>query len=227
LFILQWNGEFGRSGGFHEEELISMKIKRRLPVAVPLLASALALAAVAIPSAGADTPTTSTAPSPPAGANNTSKAPSGNSQLDSKNEWSIELSIKCKVAADCTGTTLGTFSAWISLNYGGQSGQAEFSETSHLEGSGAATGSQHFSDQINGWTIGPNGDFFITDETATFTGHQGGPPVIVHNPYPPYPLDSHIPAAAGHYNSTSLFGYTAPPGDNFQIQVTQHPAQSH
>ena len=34
-------------------------------------------------------------------------------------------------------------------------------------------------------------------------------------------FDTGIPAAAGHYSFQSLFGYAAPPGVNFQIQVVQ------
>src|SRR5262249_41930189 len=77
-----------------------------------------------------------------------------------------------------------------------------------------------------GWYIGQNGDFFITNETDTFTGH-GGPPVTVFDALPPYPHDLGIPAAPGHYDTTRLFGFTPPPAVTFHIQVTQLPQQSH
>lgn len=37
-----------------------------------------------------------------------------------------------------------------------------------------------------GWFAGPNGDFWITNETDTFTGRNGGPPVTLSDPFPPY-----------------------------------------
>lgn len=92
----------------------------------------------------------------------------------------------------------------------------------------AAAGAQHFAIDIAdlngqpGWYIGQNGDFFITNETDTFTGH-GGPPVTVFDAFPPYPHDLGIPAAPGHYDTTHLFGFPPPPGVTFQIQVTQVP----
>jgi len=90
-------------------------------------------------------------------------------------------------------------------------------------------GAQHFAVDIAdlggqpGWFAGANGNFFITNETDTFTGRSGGPPVTVSDAFPPYPHDLGIPATAGHFNTTQLFGFTPPPGVTFQIQVTQLP----
>jgi hypothetical protein len=98
-----------------------------------------------------------------------------------------------------------------------------------LQGGGPAAGAQHFAVDVAdlggqpGWFAGPNGDIWVTNATETFTGRSGGPPVTVFDGFPPYPSDTGIPAAPGHYNTTQLFGFTTPPGVSFQIQVTQLP----
>ncbi len=70
-----------------------------------------------------------------------------------------------------------------------------------------------------GWTIGPNGDFFLTGEIDTITGHTGGPPVTV--VIPSEFFDTGILAAPGHYSALTLFGMQGPPGTNFEIQVVR------
>src|SRR5260370_1701714 len=68
------------------------------------------------------------------------------------------------------------------------------------------------------WTIDPTtGDFVVTSEIDTITGHTGGPPITVTiaSQY----FDTGIPAASGHYSSQTLVGMQAPPGTNFEIQV--------
>jgi hypothetical protein len=43
------------------------------------------------------------------------------------------------------------------------------------------------------------------------------------NPFPPYPEDTGIPAAPGHYNTSSFLGFSPPPGVAFQVQVVKLP----
>jgi len=100
--------------------------------------------------------------------------------------------------------------------------------TSHLQG-GPADGAQQVAITVAdlggrpGWFVGPDGNFWITNETDTTIGRTGGPPVSVFDPFPPYPSDTGIPATPGHYNSTEIFGFTPPPGVHFMIQVTKVP----
>jgi len=51
----------------------------------------------------------------------------------------------------------------------------------------------------------------------TITGHTGGPPVTV--PIGPLPLDTGIPAVAGHFSTLMILGFTPPPGVTFVILV--------
>ena len=183
-----------------------MKIRRLAGAAALLLASALPLAATAVPSANADT-----------------------SSGYGKAEYQTAFSVNCDNPSICGGQNLGGFWGWSQFNVDG-TGNAQLNNCGHLEGGGPAAGAQHFADDIAdlngqpGWYIGPNGDFWITNETATFTGRNGGPPITVVDPTPPYPLDTGIPTAPGHYSTADLLGFTAPPGESIQIQVTKIPA---
>jgi hypothetical protein len=114
----------------------------------------------------------------------------------------------------------GGFWGWAQFNWDGTAdAQLTFCFNSRNGGFGA--GAQHFNADASGWTVGPNGDFFIAAETDTFTGHTGGPPVSAFDPNPPYPSDTGIPAAAGHYTAAQIFGFNPPPGVSIQIQVVK------
>lgn len=133
-------------------------------------------------------------------------------------QYQIGLSFNCNNVALC-GSSLGGFWGWAELD-SDNTGDAQLTGCQHFQGGGAA-GAQHFSSDVQGWFIGSNGDFFIVNELVTFTGRGGGPPVTVFDPTPPYPSDTGIPAAPGHYSAQTLFGMQAPPGTNFEIQVVK------
>jgi hypothetical protein len=138
----------------------------------------------------------------------------------SKAQYQIGFSENCDNPSFCGSQNLGGFWGWAQFNFDGTA-DAQLTGCSHLQGGGPAKGAQHFSADVPGWFIGSNGDFFITGEADTFTGRNGGPPVTVTNPFPPYPSDTGIPSAPGHYSAFKLFGFTPPPGVSIQIQVVK------
>ena len=137
------------------------------------------------------------------------------------------VSMNCDNPSFCGSQGLGGFWGSAQFNSDG-TGSAQLTVSGHLQGGGPADGAQHlasFVANLNGqpgWFVGPNGDIWVTNSTDTFTGRSGGPPVTIFDPFPPYPSDTGIPAAPGHYNTTQLLGLTLP-GVSFQIQVTQVP----
>jgi hypothetical protein len=138
------------------------------------------------------------------------------------------ISLNCNNPSFCGSDGLGGLWGSAQFNSDG-TGSAQLTGCSHLQGGGPADGAQSFANSVAnlngqpGWFVGPNGDIWVTNSTDTFTGRSGGPPVTMFDPFPPYPSDTGIPAAPGHYNTTQLFGFTTPPGVSFQIQVTQLP----
>jgi hypothetical protein len=137
-------------------------------------------------------------------------------------------SLGCNNPSFCGSLQLSSFRGTAQLNSDGTA-SGQLTAAGLVQGSGPGAGAQHFAVDVAdlggqpGWFVGPNGDFFITNETDTFTGRSVGPPLTVFDTFPPYPHDLGIPAAPGHYNTTELFGFTPPPGVTFQIQVTQLP----
>jgi hypothetical protein len=131
-------------------------------------------------------------------------------------QWQIALSFNCDNPAVC-GPNLGGFWGWAEFD-ADNTADAQLTGCGHLQG-GRGGGAQHMSVNGTGWTIGPNGDFFLTGEIDTITGHTGGPPVTV--VIPTEFFDTGIPAAPGHYSALTLFGMQGPPGTNFEIQVVQ------
>ena len=132
-------------------------------------------------------------------------------------QWQIGLSFNCNNVALCD-SQLGGFWGWAEFD-SDNTADAQLTGCQHFKGGGPA-GAQHFSSDVTGWHV-ESGDFFIDNEWVTVTGHTGGPPVTVYDPTPPYPFDTGIPAAAGHYSTRTLMGMQAPPGTNFEIQVVQ------
>ena len=144
-----------------------------------------------------------------------------------KAQWQIGLSANCNNPLVCGQDALGGFWGWAEFD-SDNTGDAQLAGCNHLVGPHVpgTSGAGHFSDEIDGWFIAPGSsgldDFWIESETATFTGH--GPPVTVFDPDPPYPMDTGIPAAPGHYSTAELLGFTAP-GVSFQAQVVQIPGR--
>jgi hypothetical protein len=133
-------------------------------------------------------------------------------------QWQIGMSFNCNNVAICGANGLGGFWGWAEFD-SDNTADAQLTGCQHFQG-GPAGGAQHISVDATGWTIDPTtGDFVVTSEIDTITGHTGGPPqtVVIPSEY----MDTGIPAAAGHYSPRTLFGMQAPPGTNFEIQVTQ------
>ena len=143
-------------------------------------------------------------------------------------EFHVVESLACNNPSFCGSLNLSGFHGSAQFNSDGTA-SGQLTALGLLQGGGPGAGAQHFAIDIAdlneqpGWFTGPDGDIFITNETDTFTGRSGGPPVTVFDAFPPYPHDLGIPAAPGHYNTTELFGFTPPAGVTFQIQVTQLP----
>src|SRR6266511_450004 len=139
--------------------------------------------------------------------------------------WQIGLSFDCNNPDFC-GPELGGFWGWNNC-YSDNTADADLTGCSHLQGRQApgSSGAGHFHDEATGWFIAPGitgmDDFWITGEEVTFVGH--GPPVTQTDPFPPYPMDTGIPAVAGHYDTPFFFGFDTPPGVAFQVQVVQLP----
>jgi hypothetical protein len=139
--------------------------------------------------------------------------------------YQTAFSFNCNNPAVCGSQNLGGFWGWAEFD-SDNTADAELVGCSHLQGGGPAAGAQHFEAEATGWFIALAADgsgrldFWVTGETDTFTGRHGGPPVSVTTPGP---TDTGIPATPGHYNVTSLFGFSAPPGFAIQIQVVKIP----
>jgi hypothetical protein len=139
--------------------------------------------------------------------------------------WQIGLSFNCNNRDLCLNPPfgIGGLWGWIEFDTGGE-GDATLAGCTHLSSDlGLLTGADYLRIEITNWTVGPAGTFIITDGTVTFAGvHTRGAPVTV-----PLSaafggvLDTGVPAVAGHYSYSSLFGFTPPPGVNFQIEVVQ------
>lgn len=178
-----------------------MKVKRLLWASVLALAPALPLALTAAASTSAHASTAG---------------------------FHAAISMNCNNPSFCGSGGLGGFWGSAQFNSDGTA-SAQLIGCSHLQGGGPAAGAQHFANTVAdlngqpGWFVGTNGDIWVTNSTDTFTGRSGGPPVTMFDPFPPYPSDTGIPAAPGHYNTADLLGFTPPPGVSFQIQVTQLP----
>jgi hypothetical protein len=136
--------------------------------------------------------------------------------------WQVALSFNCNNKKLC-GQELGGFWGWAEFD-ADNTADAELTGCGHLKG---YTGAQHISAEVDGWFTAPGDtglkDFWIESETDTLTGKDFNGPVTVHNPDPPYPSDTGIPAVAGHYSTDQVLGFEAPPGFAIQIQVVKIP----
>jgi hypothetical protein len=134
-------------------------------------------------------------------------------------QYQIAISQNCNNPSFCfdpiTGQpSLGGFWGWAVFNSDGTA-DAELTGCGHLPGYGGGAGHFHADAQ---WFIGSNRDFWTYNETDTFVG-RGGTQVVTN----PAPSDTGIPAAPGHYSTSDILGFIAPPGVSFQIQVTKIP----
>jgi len=137
--------------------------------------------------------------------------------------YQTTFSFNCDNPSFCGADGLGGFWGWAVFNTDG-SADAQLTGCGHLQGGpGGTAGAGHFSADVpaGGWFIGPNGDFWIRSEVDTFVGH--GAPVTMTDPFPPYPSDTGIPAAPGHYHTSDLLGFQPPPGVSFNVQVVKIP----
>ncbi len=143
--------------------------------------------------------------------------------------WQIGLSFNCDNQALCLQPPfgIGGFWGWIEFDTGGQ-GDATLTGCSHLSTSlGVLTGADHLQLSITGWTIaahtfGPPATFVLTDGTVSFTGvHTQGAPVTITFAQAGLAGDTGFPAIPGHFSALTVFGFQAPPGMNFDIQVVQ------
>jgi hypothetical protein len=174
-----------------------MKVKRLLSISVLALSPALLLGVV--------------------GASSASASASGFGDH-------VSISVACN-----------TLSAQQCQSLGGEHGELHFNadgtmtfnltDTSHLLGGGPGAGSAHLAGTVaalngqSGWFIGPDGTFWITNETVTFTEADGSSFTIA-DPFPPYPHSTNLPAFPGHYTAETLFGFSPPPGFSFQVEVS-------
>ena len=141
--------------------------------------------------------------------------------------WQIGLSFNCNDKNLCLQPPFGVggFWGWVEFDTGGQ-GDATLAGCSHLSTSlNVTTGADSLRLDITGWTImstpmGPT--FVLTDGTATIAGvHVQGQPVTISLAQAGLLGPTGFPAAPGHYSSQAIFGISAPPGMNFEIQVVQ------
>ena len=137
----------------------------------------------------------------------------------SKALYQIGLSANCDNPDICGSDGLGGFWGWAEFD-SDNTADAQFAGCGHLQGGpgGGGGGAGHLAIDATGWYIGSNGDFFVTSEVDTYTGH--GPPVKV--VIESEDSDTGIPATPGHYSTEDLMGFTAP-GVSFQIQVVKIP----
>jgi hypothetical protein len=136
--------------------------------------------------------------------------------------WQVGISFNCNNPSICDD--LGGFWGWAEFDRSADGtqtwGDAEFAFCFHTIGGGGA-GAGHTSFEIESWTIEPGSagpqTFFASGE-ETDTGH--GTPVTTDFTHE----DTGIPATPGHYNTSDIFGFTAP-GVAAQIQVAFRPAK--
>jgi hypothetical protein len=129
-----------------------------------------------------------------------------------KQTYQIAFSMNCNNQSFC-GDGLGGFWGWAVL-YNDGTGDAELTGCSHLIGGGGrgTAGAQHFHDDFT-YDLSNTTELVTLSETETFVGH--GTPVTETVPG----ADTGIPLIPGHYNTSDLLGFTAPPGVAFVIQV--------
>lgn len=126
--------------------------------------------------------------------------------------YQVTLSFNCNNPTVC-GPDLGGFWGWAVFNSDGTA-DAELTGCGHSVGGGG--GAVHFHADADTWFI-QDGDFWTANEVDTYVGRDAHTEVIT------APQDTGIPALPGHYSTSDVLGFKAPPGMAIQIQVTKIP----
>jgi len=138
--------------------------------------------------------------------------------------WQVGISFNCNNPDFCP--SLGGFWAWAEFDRSADGtvtwGDVEGSGCSHTVGGGGFAGAVHVSVEIESWTIepgsaGPQTFFANGEETDTFRGTSTTFD-ITH-------FDTGVPAVPGHYSTSDVLGFNAPPGVAIQIEVAFRPAK--
>jgi len=136
--------------------------------------------------------------------------PSARASYGSNSEWQIGISGNCFNKSLCT--PINGFWGWVVLNKDG-TGDAVVDD--YMQGSTGLITSLHQVD-ITSWGVSAAGTFLVSGTAVSVgPGAEFFPPVLTD-------FDTGIPAAAGHYNTVTLLGFSAP-GIAFQFQVTLLP----
>jgi hypothetical protein len=139
--------------------------------------------------------------------------------------WQIGFSFNCNNPSFCSDDGTGGDWGWVEFDRSADGtqtwGDAKSAFCFHTVGGGGA-GAGHGSIEVTSWTIAPGSagpqTFFAsgteTDsfrgmtETSTFTNEDTG-----------------FSAVPGHYSTSEILGFKAPPGVAIQIQVAFRPAK--
>src|SRR6266508_5562170 len=139
--------------------------------------------------------------------------------------WQVGISFNCNNPDFCPDG-LGGFWAWAEFDRSADGattwGDAEGSFCAHTVGGGGFAGAGHVSVEIESWTIeagsaGPQTFFINGEETNTFRGDR----VTFDLTH----FDTGVSAIPGHYSTSDVLGFDAPPGVAIQIQVAFRPAK--
>jgi hypothetical protein len=139
--------------------------------------------------------------------------------------WQIGLSFNCNNPDFC-GPQQGGFWGWVEFDRSADGtqtwGNAELTGCTHSVGGGGFAGAFHASIDVTSWTIaagsaGPQTFFASGVETDSFRGEKVT--------FPFTNMDTGISAVPGHYSTSEILGFSAPPGVAFQIQVAFRPAK--
>jgi hypothetical protein len=115
-----------------------------------------------------------------------------------------------------TGSSFG-FWGWCAFGGGGQTGDCQFAQYFHSSPGGLTC---EVSLDISGWSVGANGDFFVSGKASASPSSLASACIGFFPGSANFSgVDSGIPAAPGHFGVTSFGGL---PGE-LQIQVTQIP----
>jgi hypothetical protein len=151
--------------------------------------------------------------------------------------WQIGLSFNCNNADFCGSDGLGGFWGWVQFTRDPVTGVTDADAV--LEGcghsiGGGGGGAGHTVIDVNGWIIAPGSagphTFWATGgtETDSFRGQTVTGPLTNEDGSlvtPANPNDTGIPADPGHYGTSDIFGFDAPAGVAFQVQVAYKPAR--
>ena len=138
--------------------------------------------------------------------------------------WQVGLSFNCNNPAFCD--ELGGFWGWVEFDRSADRtqtwGDAQFAFCAHSGAGGGFAGAGHTSIEIESWTIaagsaGPQTFFASGEETDSFRGTS--------MTFDFTNEDTGVSAVPGHYSTSDVLGFTAPPGVAIQIQVAFRPAK--